>query len=121
MMAAQKEGIIKQKKNWQAMQKRPDGKYGRNWTPILTSQAAAKAEKRDHSIMVTPSQLPTPRQTGAWVQKMTTRWDTANNHNLCKYANKPGQQRKNKNRWKIISYKNNNTRRTSKQQRRNNK
>ena len=52
MKAAQKERFIKQKRNQQ--QRRRDGTYGRNWTPITTLQAAVSAGKRDHSSMVTP-------------------------------------------------------------------
>ena len=54
MKAAQMERFIKQKRNQQ--QRRRDGMYGRNWTPITTLQAAVSTDKRDHSSMVAAPQ-----------------------------------------------------------------
>ena len=54
MKAAQQERFIKQKRNQQ--QRRRDGMYGRNWTPITTLQAAVSTGKRDHSSMVAAPQ-----------------------------------------------------------------
>ena len=52
--AAQQERFIKQKRNRQ--QRRRDGMYGQNWTPITTLQAAVSTGKRDHSSMVAAPQ-----------------------------------------------------------------
>ena len=119
MKAAQKEKAIKLTKNRQ--QKRRDAIYGRNWTPIMTSQVAARTGKRDHSSMVAAPILPNPKRLGVgmkvnikrWAQQEITKFTGGN-------VNKPSKRQKNKNSCKIIIYNADITSRTNKRQRRNN-
>ena len=118
MKAALKEKAIKQMRDRQ--QKRKDIIYGRNWTPIMTSQATAVAGKRDHSSMVAAPIFPTPKRPGAGSNRNTKRWTQ---QEITMYTggniNKPSKQ-KNKNSCKIIIYGTETTSRTNKRRRRNN-
>jgi hypothetical protein len=103
-------------------QQRKDLIYGRNWTPIMTSQAAAVTGKRDHSSMVAAPILPNPKHLGAGTKGNSKRWTQ---QEITKYTggniNKPSKRQKNKNSCKIIIYETDTTSRTNKRQRRNNK
>jgi hypothetical protein len=55
-------------------QKRRDAIYGRNWTLIMTLQAAARTGKRDHSSMVATPILPNPKRLGAGMKGNIKRW-----------------------------------------------
>jgi hypothetical protein len=120
MKAALKEKAIKQMKDRQ--QKRKDTIYGRNWTPIMTLQAAAVTGKRDHSSMVAAPISPSPKRPGAGMNGNAKRWTQ---QEITMYTggniNKPSKRQKNKNSNKIIIYGTDMTRRANKRQRRNNK
>jgi len=119
MKVALKEKTIGLTKNQK--QKRRDAIYGRNWTPIMTSQAAARTGKRDHSSMVAAPILPNPKCLGVGMKGNFKRWTQ---QEITKYTggniNKPSQQQKNKNSCKLIIYNADITSRTNKRQRRNN-
>jgi hypothetical protein len=119
MKAALKEKAIKQMRDRQ--QKRKDIIYGRNWTPIMTLQAAAVTGKRDHSSMVAAPILPNPKRLGAGTNGNAKRWTQ---QEITMYAegniNKPSKRQKNKNSCKIIIYGTDTTSRTNKRRRRNN-
>jgi hypothetical protein len=109
MKAAQKERFIEQKRNRQ--QRRRDGMYGRNWTPITTLQAAVSTGKRDHSSMVAAPQRQQLKQTTEGARSNTKRWMqqtiiSTNNDNL----NNTNQRWKNS---KVIIYENNDINRAS--------
>jgi len=80
MKAAQKERFIKQKRNRQ--QRRRDGMYGRNWTPITTLQAAVSTGKRDHSSMVAAPQRQQLKRTTEGARSNTTKMDATRNKQL---------------------------------------
>jgi hypothetical protein len=119
MKAALKEKAIKQMRDRQ--KKRKDVIYGRNWTPIMTTQAAAVPGKRDHSSMVAAPIFPNPKRLGAgtngnfkrWTQQEITMYTRGN-------INKPSKWQRNKNLCKIIIYRTDTTSRTNKRRRRNN-
>jgi hypothetical protein len=109
MKAAQKERFIEQKRNRQ--QRRRDGMYGRNWTPITTLQAAVSTGKRDHSSMVAAPQRQQLKRTTEGARSNTKRWTqqtiiSTNNDNL----NNTNQRWKNS---KVIIYENNDINRAS--------
>ena len=119
MKAALKEKAINEMRDRQ--QKRKDVIYGRNWTPIMTAQAAAVTGKRDHSSMVASPILPNPKRPGAgtnenckrWTQQVITMYTGGN-------INKPSNRQRFKNSCKIIIYGTDTTSRTNKRRRRNN-
>jgi hypothetical protein len=102
-LAVLAEKAIKLKKNRQ--QKRGDIIYGRNWTPIMTSQAAARNGKRDRSSMVARPILPNPKRLGVGTKGKVKRWTQ---QEITKYTggemNKSSQRQKNKSKGKIIIY-----------------
>ena len=102
-------------------QRKKDIIYGRNWTPIMTSQAAAVTGKRDHSSMVAAPIFPNPKRLGAGTNGNAKRWTQ---QEIMMYTggniNKPSKRQKNKNSYKIIIYGTDMTSRTNKRQRRNN-
>ena len=119
MKAALKEKAIKQMRDRQ--KKRKDVIYGRNWTPIMTTQAAAVPGKRDHSSMVAAPTLPNPKRLGTRTKSSQKRWTqqvitTYTGRNI----KKPLKRQKNKNSCKIVIYETDTTGRTNKRQRRNN-
>jgi hypothetical protein len=112
MKAAQKERFIEQKRNRQ--QRRRDGMYGRNWTPITTLQAAVSTGKRDHSSMVAAPQRQQLKRTTEGARSNTKRWTqqtiiSTNNDNL----NNTNQRWKNSTNRKVIIYENNDINRAS--------
>ena len=115
MKAALAEKAIERKKNRQ--QKRREVIYGRNWTPIMTSQAVARNGKRDHSSMVAKPTLPNPKgvrkgKVKRWTQQEITKY-TGGNMKLS------SQHSKNKSKGKIIIFDVDNASRINKRQRRN--
>jgi hypothetical protein len=118
MKAALAEQAIERKKNRQ--QKRREVIYGRNWTPIMTSQAAERNGKRDHSSMVARPILPNPKRLGVGIKGKVKRWTQ---QEIKKYTsggmNKSTQQWKNNSTGKIIIYDADRRSRVSKRQRRN--
>jgi len=118
MKAALAEKAIERKKDQQ--QKRREVIYGRNWTPIMTSQAAARNGKRDHSSMVARPILPNPKRLGVGTKGKVKRWTQ---QEITKYTGgemkKSSQQLKNKSTGKTFIYDAERTSRIGKRQRRN--